>query len=120
VATKSGTNQYHGSLFAFNRNRALSAKNFFATGLPKPPFNRNEFGGSAGGPVVKDKLFFFGSFEGLRRRASTTAISAMPTAALKAGTFVGLQAVRDPQSNAPFPSNQIPADRISPAAKELV
>src|SRR5207248_2547788 len=72
VATKSGTNGYHGSLFAFNRNRALSAKNFFATGLPKPPFNRNEFGGSIGGPVLKDKPFLFRPFQGSPRRATRT------------------------------------------------
>ena len=65
VATKAGTNELHGSLFAFNRNRVLSAKNFFATGLPKPPFNRNEFGGSVGGPIIKDKFFYFGTYEGL-------------------------------------------------------
>ncbi|PYV13191.1 MAG: hypothetical protein DMG07_15230, partial [Acidobacteria bacterium] len=120
VATKSGTNGYHGSLFAFNRNRALSAKNFFATSLPKPPFNRNEFGGSAGGPIVRDKLFFFGSFEGLRRRASATVISAMPTAALKAGNFAGLSPIRDPDTGASFPNNQIPDNRISAASKELL
>src|SRR5438105_1986938 len=96
VATRAGTNSLHGSLFAYNRNRALSAKNFFATGLPKPPFNRNEYGGSIGGPVLKDKLFFFGTFEGLRRRASVTSVTQQPTAALKAGNFAGVATVRDP------------------------
>jgi hypothetical protein len=120
VATKSGTNEVHGSLFAFNRNRALSAKNFFATGLPKPPFNRNEFGGSIGGPVLKDKLFFFGTFEGLRRRASVTSVTQQPTAALKAGNFAGVASVRDPLTGDPFPNSQIPANRISPAAQELM
>jgi hypothetical protein len=120
VQTKSGTNEFHGSLFEFNRNRLLAAKNFFATGLPKPAFNRNEYGGSLGGPVLKDKLFFFGSFEGLRRVTSTPVITAQPTDALKAGNFSGLAAVRDPDTNAPFPGNQIPSARISAAAQALL
>lgn len=120
VATKSGTNEFHGSLFAFNRNRATAAKNFFATGLPKPAFNRNEFGGSLGGPIVRNKLFFFGSFEGLRLRQSSTTVSAMPTRALKAGDFSGLAPIRDPWSGLPFPNNQIPSSRISPVATELL
>jgi outer membrane receptor protein involved in Fe transport len=120
VETKSGTNEFHGSLFAFNRNRALAAKNFFATSLPLPPFNRNEFGGSLGGPVVKNKLFFFGSFEGLRRVMSTPVISSVPTPALKAGNFAGLGVIRDPYTKLPFPNNQIPASSISSVSKALL
>lgn len=120
VATRAGTNNLHGSLFAYNRNRALSAKNFFATGLPKPPFNRNEYGGSLGGPIVRNKLFYFGSFEGMRRIGTTTVVSAVPTAALKSGDLSGLPAVRDPLTDAPFPNNRIPSDRISPFARELL
>jgi hypothetical protein len=120
VATKAGTNEFHGSLFAFNRNRALSAKPVFATHLPKPPFNRNEYGGSLGGPIVKNKLFFFGSFEGLRRVESSTFVLAMPTPALKSGDFSGLAAVRDPLTGNPFPDNRIPTERISNFARELL
>lgn len=120
VATKSGTNEFHGSLFAFNRNRVLSAKNFFATHLAKPPFNRNEFGGSVGGPILRNKLFFFGNYEGLRRRVSTTTVHAMPTTALKAGDFSGLAAIRDPLTGIAFPNNQIPSSRISSVAQELL
>ncbi|HEY2933614.1 MAG TPA: TonB-dependent receptor [Acidobacteriota bacterium] len=120
VVTKSGTNEFHGSLFAFNRNRALSAKNHFATGLPKPSFNRNEFGGSLGGPILENKLFFFGNFEGLRRRVSTTTVHAMPTTALKAGDFSGLPPIRDPVTGVPFLNNRIPSERISPVARELL
>ena len=121
VITKSGSNEFHGSLFAFNRNRALSAKNFFATHLPKPAFNRNEFGGTLGGPIVRNKLFFFGSYEGLRLDQSSTAVHAMPTTALKTGDFAGLPALRDPfNGGAPFPNNQIPLSRISPVATELM
>lgn len=120
VVTKSGTNEFHGTLFAFNRNRALSAKNFFATRLPKPPFNRNEFGGSAGGPILRNRLFFFGNFEGLRRRVSTATTHAMPTTALKAGDFTGLAPIRDPFTGVAFANNRIPTDRISPVARELL
>lgn len=120
MATKSGTNEYHGSLFAFNRNRALAAKNFFATGLPKAPYNRNEFGGTIGGPVVKNKLFFFGSYEGLRLRQSTTLVRAMPTVALKAGDFSGLPTIKDPYTGLPFAGNKIPADRISSVSSALL
>jgi hypothetical protein len=120
VVSKSGTNEFHGSLFAFNRNRALSSKHVFATHLPKPPFNRNEFGGSLGGPIVRNKLFFFGNYEGLTRRVSTTTVHAMPTVALKSGNFSGLPAIRDPFTGTPFPNNQIPADRISAVSRELL
>jgi Carboxypeptidase regulatory-like domain len=120
VATREGTNALHGSLFAFNRNAALSAKNFFATSLPKPPFNRNEFGGSIGGRIIKDKLFYFGSFEGLRLHQSITNLLAVPTAALKSGNFAGLAAIRDPTTNALFQNNVIPTNRINSVAAQLL
>jgi outer membrane receptor protein involved in Fe transport len=120
VATKSGTNELHGSLFAFNRTGDLSAKNFFATHLPRPPFSRNEFGATLGGPIMRNKLFFFVGYEGLRRRVTATSVTAMPTPALKAGDFSGLPPIRDPFTGAPFPGNQIPAGRISPVARELL
>lgn len=72
ISTKSGTNEFHGSLFEYNRNRDLSAKNFFAVGLPKAPYKRNEFGDSLGGPIKRDKLFFFGAYEALTFRSSQT------------------------------------------------
>ena len=120
VETKSGTNQFHGTLFAFNRNGALAAKNFFATSLPKPPYNRNEFGGSAGGAIVKNKLFYFGTYEGLRRVTTTTNVTSMPTDAIKSGNFAGLGAIHDPYSGNPFPGNQIPVSSISPIAQALL
>src|SRR6202007_1919075 len=72
--TKSGTNQFHGSLYEFLRNSALDADNFFdnATGTPKPPFRRNQFGVSAGGPIRKDRTFIFGDYEGIRQSLGTT------------------------------------------------
>ena len=121
VVSKTGTNDVHGSLFAFNRNRALSAKHVFATHLPKPTFNRNEFGGSVGGPIIRNKLFYFGNFEGLRRNVSTTTVHAMPTVALKAGDFSGLAPIRDPFTGQPFPRQSHPnrphQRRVSRAAE---
>ena len=65
----------HGTLFYFNRNKALTARNFFA--LTSPPFNRNEFGGMIGGPIIKNRTFFFGGYESLRERSPRT-VSALP------------------------------------------
>ena len=121
MVSKAGTNELHGSLLWFNRVRATSAKNFFATGLPKAQFIRNEYGGSLGGPIIKNKTFFFGSFEGLRSTTMSTSTSAMPTAALKKGDFSNLPAIKDPfAGGTPFSDNQIPDSRISPVAKELM
>ncbi len=122
IATRAGTNSVHGSLFYFNRNRVTAAKNFFATGLPNPKFNRNEFGGSVGGPIVKNKLFYFGTYEGLEQRSTGTSFVAMPTTALKNGDFTGLAVIRDPYTAArtPFPNNAIPSGRFSPVSVELL
>ena len=69
IATRSGANEFHGELFEFLRNDALDARNFFNfTSSDPPPFKRNQFGGNIGGPIIKNKLFFFGSYEGLRQR----------------------------------------------------
>jgi hypothetical protein len=113
VVTKSGTNEFHGSAFEYNRVAKLAAQNFFATGQLKSPYVRNEFGGSLGGPIKKNKLFFFGSYEGLTFRSSNTNQSAMPTTALLQGNFSGLPAVIDPSTGAPFPGNQIDPSRFS-------
>jgi hypothetical protein len=115
VATKGGTNEFHGSLIYFNRNRVTAANNFFSNraGLARPTFNRNEYGGSLGGPIKRNKLFFFGNFEGFRQTASVTLTTQMPTAALRSGDFTGLPQIRDPfNGGVPFPNNRIPADRI--------
>ena len=120
VATKAGSNEFHGSLLAFNRNGALAARNFFAQ--TKPPFNRNEYGGSLGGPVKRNALFFFGSFEGLRRVESQTSIMAMPTDALRQGDFSRVTgAIKDSLNNGlPFQGNRIPASRIHSISQEFL
>jgi hypothetical protein len=78
IITRSGTNQFHGSLYEYNRNSAFDARNYFNTkfqedGTPNPqsPFNNNNYGGSLGGPIVKDKLFFFFAYEGQRERVGS-------------------------------------------------
>jgi hypothetical protein len=79
TVTKSGTNRLHGSLFEFQRNAALDAKNYFdLSGRPIPPFVRNQFGGSAGGPIQRDRTFFFVSYEGFRERLGITAVATVP------------------------------------------
>ncbi|HEV8345140.1 MAG TPA: TonB-dependent receptor [Vicinamibacterales bacterium] len=80
AVTKSGTNSFRGTLFEFFRDSKLDAKGYFDAGDAPPPFTRNQFGGTLGGPIVKNKLFFFGSYEGLRERLGTTRIARVPNA----------------------------------------
>src|SRR5436189_526912 len=86
---KSGTNGLHGSLYEFLRNDALDANNFFsnAFGAPKPVRRRNQFGAAVGGPIVKNKLFWFGDYEGVREREGVPQTRAVPSALEKAGLF---------------------------------
>ena len=86
IATRSGTNQFHGSLFEYHRNDALDTRNFFDT--EKPPFERNQYGGSLGGPLVADRLFFFGAFEGLRENLGITLVEPVPSMAARRGAFL--------------------------------
>jgi hypothetical protein len=90
VVTKSGTNQIHGSIFEYHRNSALDAKNFFDdTDSDIPAFKRNQFGFSVGGPVMKDKIFLFGNYEGYRERIASTSTATVPTANGRLGIGVG-------------------------------
>src|SRR5262249_12470745 len=118
IATKSGTNQLHGTLFYFNRNKAYAARNFFSP--INPPFNRNEFGAMAGGPIIRNKTFIFGGIEGLRERGPRTNTMSVATPAMRAGNFTGLPTLVDPLSGVPFANNQIPATRIDSRAKALM
>ena len=82
IVTRSGTNQFHGSLFEYFRNSALDARNFFdTTPAPKAPFHNNQFGGSIGGPIVKDKTFFFLDYEGQRESVGVVTLACVPTQA---------------------------------------
>jgi hypothetical protein len=116
VAIKSGSNQLHGSAFEFIRNDVVDAKNLFAT--YKPPYKRNQFGASAGGPVVKNKTFVFGDFEAAYIRESTTTLSTLPTEAQRAGQFS--TTIVDPLSGGPFPNDQIPLSRFDPISLKIL
>src|SRR6266446_1482760 len=85
IVTSSGTNQVHGSVFEYLRNSALDARNFFDQTTGAPPFKRNQFGGSLGGPLKKDKMFLFGTYEGYQERLSRSSASVVPGAFARKG-----------------------------------
>jgi len=85
ASTRSGTGNFHGDAFEYIRNSALDARNFFDRA--KPPFRRNQFGGSAGGPIWKDRTFIFGDYEGLRQSQGVTQVATVPSAAARAGNL---------------------------------
>jgi Carboxypeptidase regulatory-like domain len=132
VTTKSGTDQFHGSLFEFLRNTDLDARSFFATSTEK--FNLNQFGASLGGPIKKNKTFFFADYEQKYQRHAVPFTGVMPTAAMRNGDF-SHDAFGQPNStqltnpfssnNAPFACggsacNIIPQNLISPIGRELI
>ncbi|MFN7935392.1 MAG: carboxypeptidase regulatory-like domain-containing protein [Bryobacteraceae bacterium] len=121
AVTKSGTNQFHGSAFEFLRNDALDSRSFFA--ISKGKLRRNQYGGSFGGPAIKNKAFFFGSYEGVKQRQGETFSSlVVPTEAERRGDFsASTQKPRDPNAaNALFPNSLIPATRFDPAALKFM
>ncbi|HEV7968037.1 MAG TPA: carboxypeptidase regulatory-like domain-containing protein [Candidatus Acidoferrales bacterium] len=120
VITKSGNNHFHGSAFEFVRNDIFDAKNFFVSpALPKPPFQQNQFGGSIGGPIQKDKSFFFADYEGERIRQSQTQLFDVPTALERTGNFTGSGiTVNNPSTRAPFANDTIPT--IDPVAAAIL
>ena len=100
--TRSGTNSLHGSVYEFVRNSALDAQGYFESGS-KLPFSRNQFGGTLGGPIKKNKTFIFGDYEGVRQNLSQQALSAVPSANARAGIFVdSTQNVTPDPAIAPF------------------
>src|SRR5215467_1933091 len=127
---KSGTNQYHGTVFEFLRNNNLDANNFFtnAAGLPRAPFHQNQFGGAIGGPVVHNRTFFFADYQGTRQATSAgSTIRDVPPAALRSGNFSGVATpIYDPATRqigpngvvvaTPFAGNIIPQNRLNPTA----
>lgn len=122
VVTKSGTNQIHGDAFEFVRNGSLNARNFFAAG--QDALKRNQFGGSLGGPIKKDKLFYFGSYQGTRiHTAPQGQITFVPTGAERGGDFSdllpGTQLV-NPTTGVPYFNNQIPTSDFSSVSQYLL
>ena len=119
AAIRSGTNSYHGSVFEFLRNEKLDARNAFdLTSTQRPPLRFNQFGAAAGGPIKRDKLFFFANYEGQRVRRGSTAFGNVPTPAMLSGNLAGMRTANDPDTGAPFPNNVVPSARFSQFAKE--
>jgi hypothetical protein len=134
IVTKSGTNVLKGSAFIYHNNEGLNATPyFFGSGTPPPklPINRNIYGGTVGGPIAKDKVFFFGSYEGYRSTQSLFTFFSVPSEAMRRGDFSqatnangSLQTIYnpngDPSSRTPFPNNQIPDGMINPISRQLL
>jgi len=130
IVTRSGTNGFHGTAFDFFRNGDMNARNYFST--KQDSLKRNQFGGAVGGPIRRDKLFFFGGYQGTRTRQQTNAITSyVPTAAMLSGDFstyamancqttnVAKKLV-NPATGQPYPSNQIPLSQLNPSALALL
>ena len=99
---ESGTNGFHGTAFEFLRNDALDARNYFANPTArKPVLQQNQYGGVIGGPVVKNRAFFFGGYEGTRINRGSMIVTTVPTAAMRTGDFTGQPTIYDPNSSVP-------------------
>jgi len=128
LTTKAGTNVLHGTAFEFFRHEALNARNFFATtNATKPGFRRNQFGGVIGGPLVRNRTFFFADYQGQRQDIERTVLSTVPTLAQRQGIFT--QNIYDPATTTAigsgftrtqFANNTIPIDRMDPIARALL
>jgi hypothetical protein len=120
---KSGTNRYRGSAFEFHRNDAFDANNFFnnRAGRAKPDFKQNQFGGTLGGPVLRDRTFFFASYQGHREQQGQTFLSTVPSALMRQGNFSEInRVIFDPLTGLPFPGNIVPQTRWDPAARNIL
>src|SRR5580698_7526098 len=130
ITTKSGTNSFHGSAFEYYRTAGFFAADHFSQPNGAPGNVWNQFGGSVGGPILKDKLFFFSDYQGMRNNLSTSSLYTSPISPFRTGDFSSValtNPVYDPATGNPdgtgrtqFPNNIIPADRISPAALNLL
>jgi hypothetical protein len=123
IQIKSGQNDFHGSAFEFLRNDALDANNFFnnKNGRAKPPYRQNQFGGTFGGRIIRDKMFFFGDYQGGRIRDSQTFLSTVPSMKMRNGDFSELnRTIYDPLTRQPFAGNVIPNGKFDPAAKAII
>ncbi len=132
VVTKSGGNDFHGSVYEFLRNDALDANNFFSNraGQKKPPFRQNQFGGSLGGPIIKGKTFFFGDYDGFRQRLGRVFVNTVPTLRMRQGDFGEVAGgIYDPTTTVQsgtaftrqqFPDNRIPQNRWDPVTAKLI
>ncbi|HVJ05830.1 MAG TPA: TonB-dependent receptor [Candidatus Saccharimonadales bacterium] len=96
VATRSGSNEIHGSLFEFFRNETLNARNYFSTTARKPEYRRNLYGATLGAPIVRNRLFFFGDYQGVKQLIGVTKISTIPTLNERKGIFTGVSKIYNP------------------------
>jgi carboxypeptidase family protein/TonB-dependent receptor-like protein len=129
LVTKSGTNEIHGSLFEYHDNQHLKSRNFFqAFGVEKPLRIYNNYGGTIGGPIKKNKLFYFYSFDGSRQRDGAVGRYSVPTADIRTGDFSAYSTlIYDPATGSqadgtgrqPFAGNRIPSNRISPISQKI-
>jgi hypothetical protein len=142
VVSKSGTNQFHGALFEFHRNRVLNANGFFANRIgqdQRPPLVYNQYGATAGGPVLRDRTFFYFNFEQVKRRNTNQTFRTVPTELQRRGDFSQTRAANgqqirifDPVTTRldparpgsrirdPFPGNLIPTSRMNPVAQAML
>ncbi len=128
ILTKSGTNDYHGSAYGFFRNEKFDSYDFFARrDQPKPLLRQQQFGGSIGGKIIKNRTFFFADYERYHQERGQTFISTVPTAAMRRGDFSELLTLRgiqiyDPLTTprTPFPGNIIPSGRFDPVAMRFL
>ena len=125
VITKAGTNAYKGSAFEYVRDGSLNAKEWGSL-LDTPPFKRNQFGGTVGGPIARDRTFFFGSYSGLRQETSTFVNTAIvPTPLERTGDFSASKTIpNDPATGLPFTCNGVTgaicANRLDPVAMKII
>lgn len=129
IASRSGSNRVSGTLYEFFRNSALDAKNFFDDpAQPIPPYRQNQFGGSLGGPIRRNRTFFFANYEGFRIRQSLTNTTLLPTQAMRQGDFSGINPLTgsafpqiiNPGTGLPFQRNQIPLQQIAPLTAAIL
>ncbi len=125
VITRSGGNQIHGSAFEFLRNYALDARQFFDA--KKPQFQQNQFGFAIGGPIIKNKTFFFGDYQGLRVHEASTSVVTEPTVAMRGGNFSGVATIYNPatynsatNTRSPYAGNIIPSTQFDAVAQNLL
>jgi hypothetical protein len=123
LQTKSGTNEYHGSAFEFYRNDRFDANNFFNNRAQRvrPDLSQHQFGGTFGGPIIKDKTFFFGDYQGLRITSGQVRLSTVPSMKMRQGDFSEVnRVIYDPLTGQPFPGNIVPQSRWDPASKNIM
>jgi Carboxypeptidase regulatory-like domain/TonB-dependent Receptor Plug Domain len=120
AVTRAGSNEFHGALWNYLRNRALNARNFFAT--DKPDLKQNQFGFTLGGRIIRNRTFFFGSYQGTRIRETQLFATATPPVGIeRTGDFSGSSRIpRDPLTTQPFPNGRIPSSRFDPVAVKVL